>query len=177
MRREFLIFGRPRSRTAWMANFLTSQGSHCFHEGLANSRMNYGALSMQMHSVPRVHTVGNADTGMIHHVHDALEAFPDARLVMMTENEYSWRMFVEKHSIAKWFVDKVDQDYSYAKEVLADHDTLFLPCDDVTRSAFWANRAWRHCLGLGPPFSMERYKLLQGLNVQVIPEHLADRIK
>ena len=31
---NFFITGLPRSRTAWMANFFTTQGNFCFHEGI-----------------------------------------------------------------------------------------------------------------------------------------------
>ena len=36
--RNFFVLGLPRSRTAWLANFLTYDGYFCFHEGIDGCR-------------------------------------------------------------------------------------------------------------------------------------------
>ena len=35
---SFFVIGLPRSRTAWLANFLTFDGNFCYHEGMAGCR-------------------------------------------------------------------------------------------------------------------------------------------
>lgn len=169
---EFLIFGRPRSRTAWTANFLTHKNSLCFHEGLADSSGSVIRLKERLDALPHAHR-GNADTGMIHELDSLLETFPDAKLVMLTENETSWRMFVERQQIPQSLVEKIDYDYRQAKHKLR-HKALFVPVDLLTSNIVTALRVWKHCTTA--TFDFDRYDLLKDLNVQVKPESLRERL-
>ena len=173
---DFLIFGRPRSRTAWMANFL-SHGSYstCFHEGLADSAGSFMHLKRRMRDCTITGFVGNADTGMIHNVEEALSTFPDARILMMVDNEFSWRTHCTKFEIPAPVIEHIDDDYARAKETLRER-ALFISATRVTQSHVVANRAWRHVLQHSMKFPLTRYNILKDLNVQVVPEALKARI-
>lgn len=184
--RTFLIFGRPRSRTAWTANFLTHANSFCFHEGLADCDGSFIRLKERMEEMRRppidehqfrYAAVGNADTGMIHELDAALEAFPNARLVLLTENETSWRMFAEKKQIPKEIVERIDYDYWRAKQVLPERGALVMPVADLTAETDrWACKLWGHCIGHHQHYDPARHRMLRDLNVQVVPESLERRL-
>ena len=171
---RFLIFARPRSRTAWTANFLTQPlASFCLHEGLADCSGSWLELKRRM-DLLRATAVGNADTGMIHEVEAALSTFPDARLVMLTGGELSWRVFCQTKKIPRPLIDRVDADYRRAKDILRSK-ALFLPCTSLG-DPIVAEELWTHCTGRLTTYQPERHRMLRDLNVQVVPESLARRL-
>ena len=172
--KTFLIFGRPRCRSAWAANFLTYGNSFCFHEGLADSSGSMFGLKCRMVATGSP-IVGNADTGLIHCVDEALEMFPNASLVMLTENLPSWGMFAYRHSIPRKVFDEINTAYQYAKKRLKDR-ALFLPCSEMTEIDDAARVLWNHCTDMDENFNLDRLQLLRDLNIQVIPESLASRL-
>lgn len=170
---NFLVFGRPRSRTAWLANFMTYGPSFCFHEGLADSAGSWLELKRRMSNLPGLIT-GNADTGMIHDVKGALETFPAAKVVMLVENEFSWRTFAHSQNLPKDLVEAVDTDYRRTKKEL-EHRALFVPVDTLSDEAT-ARKVWVHCTSHIYDFPKERFHMLKDLNVQVIQESLRRRL-
>lgn len=174
---NFLIFGRPRSRTAWAANFLTYGDSFCFHEGLADSLGSWIDLKRRMDSFRSGTHVGNADTGMIHDVEGALETFPDAWYVVLTGNELSWRTFAQERELPDEFVEQVDMDYEHTKKVLRESPrAVFLDANEITSQEAYARLLWRHCTRQAYSFTPSRFHMLKDLNVQVIPESLERRL-
>ena len=77
----FFILCLPRSRSAWLANFLTYGPSFCFHEGLIGCS-DTKALRRKMEATGST-VVGNSDCGNIFHIDEIMEEFPDARLVVV----------------------------------------------------------------------------------------------
>ena len=55
---NFLILGLPRSRTAWLANFMTSDGIQCSHEGLN------GCKSLDEYKAKFKPNSGDSNTGL-----------------------------------------------------------------------------------------------------------------
>lgn len=171
---RFLIFARPRSRTAWTANFLTQPlATFCFHEGLADCSGSWLELKRRM-DLMRASAVGNADTGMIHEVEAALSTFPEAKLVMLTGGELSWRIFIQKNKIPSALVSRIDDDYRRAKDILKGK-ALFLPCGSLGDPRV-AEELWTHCTGRLTTYQPERHRMLRDLNVQVVPESLRRRL-
>lgn len=171
---RFLIFARPRSRTAWTANFLTQPlASFCLHEGLADCSGSFLELKRRM-DLLRASAVGNADTGMIHEVETALSTFPEAKLVMLTGGELSWTIFAQKKKLPRPLIERVDADYRRAKAILAGK-ALFINCGSLGDPRA-AEELWTHCTGRLTTYQPERHKMLRDLNVQVVPESLARRL-
>lgn len=54
----FLVLGLPRSRTAWIANFMTYSGLHCSHEGINGCH----SLKEYFNNIQD----GDANTGLYH---------------------------------------------------------------------------------------------------------------
>lgn len=173
---QFLIFGRPRSRTAWIANFLTVPNqSFCHHEAMADAQ-NPIELKGRMDETQEVPT-GNADTGMIHTPREILRFFPDAKLVMLTGASFSWHRFAAEKRIDSQIVQKVDEDYADTMDLLEDRgDVAFVDVHMLIRNEYAAQTLWAHCTGDMGTFDMQRYHMLRDLNVQVVQESLEARI-
>lgn len=172
---NFLILGRPRSRTAWVANLLTVPPvSHCLHEGLADVGASLAQLRGRLSRLS-AGAAGDADTGLVHHLDEVQRAFPDARLVLMTGSDTSWKRWCAKLELPAAVRTRVEADYSRALELLRGR-ALFVDCRAVTTEVGEARRLWEYCVP-GHPFETQRWEMLRDLNVQVIPESLAARLK
>jgi len=79
--RRFFIIGPARCRTAWLAAFLSHGTTHCFHElsRLASSLEDFHAkLNASPHTV-----VGDSDSGLCLNIKPILDAYPDARYLLI----------------------------------------------------------------------------------------------
>ncbi|MDX1811031.1 MAG: hypothetical protein R3240_03730, partial [Gammaproteobacteria bacterium] len=105
---DFLILGLPRSRTAWLANFLTYDGLFCFHEATN------GCSSIQEYK-EKVAGKGDANTGL--GFFDIDKLFPDAKKIIVDSDvsrsiEFSKAAFnlnvVHEMRVLKNNLDKID---------------------------------------------------------------------
>ena len=71
---NFLILGLPRSRTAWLANFLTYDGLFCYHEAIN------GCLNMDEYA-EKVKGKGDSNTALA--LFDFEHMFPDAKIIVV----------------------------------------------------------------------------------------------
>ena len=78
---DYLITGLPRSRTAWLANYLTVGSSFCYHEGLKNC-FDIGDLRM-MKKAPYT---GNSDSSAVFFVDEMKNLFPHMKIVIIDRN-------------------------------------------------------------------------------------------
>lgn len=175
---RFLIFARPRSRTAWLANFLTYGDTYCLHEPLAECAT-LAELVRRLDQPFRfgadVQALGFADTSLIHRPGDALDAFPGATALFVASKPDSWHRFARTHKLPPELVELVDQAYerTCARLVGRAH---FIDAHELTSSATAAKRAW-DVAGARKPFPMARWHALRDLNVQVDAGDLAARIR
>jgi len=171
----FLVLGRPRSRTAWVANFLSvPPRSLCLHEGLSEASARPSRLPARLAQLA-AREVGDADTGLIHHLDETLETFPDARMVLLTGGEAGWHTWASAKGLPSKLRDRVDADYRRAEERLRDR-ALYVDSGLITVDEQEAKRLWLHCLPEGP-WSRDRWAILRDLNVQVIPRSVARRLR
>ena len=171
---NYFIFGRPRSRTAWTANFLTQHQSFCFHEGLSFYNGSVQSLKRAMPAIPKKY-VGNADTGMIHYTQEIIDTFPDARFVVMTGASLSWNIFAQKH-VGSEVYKAVEEAYADTKERLR-HKALFVDVGDLTSDMETAQRLHDYCNPNSvDPWDLMRYNMLKDLNIQVRPDRLKERL-
>jgi len=75
---NFFVVGLPRSRTAWMANFLTYDGHYCYHEAIN------GCNSMDEYKEKLGNFIGDSSTALM--VMDIEKNFPDAKIVKIVGN-------------------------------------------------------------------------------------------
>jgi hypothetical protein len=72
---SFFILGLPRSRTAWLANFMTYEGTFCYHEGIN------GCHSVEEYKAKLGYNKGDSSTGAM--LLDLDKHFPDAKKVII----------------------------------------------------------------------------------------------
>jgi len=177
LRNAFFILGRPRSRTAWLANLLTvTPFSFCLHEGLADFGGSLNLLERKMRDA-RAIKIGNADTGLIHYADELVERFPDSSFVLIAGTQRSWHLFASKMGIADELRDAIDHAFVEAGHVLSNHPNALIleahELDDV-RSV---EELWAHCLGTTKSFDRARFEMLRGFNVQADNAVLLERIR
>ncbi len=80
----FFVTGLPRSRTAWLANFLTCGDAFCFHDGLKYCR----ELEDLKKVFKRTSTsyVGNSDSALVLFYHELRDMFPGSKWLLVYRN-------------------------------------------------------------------------------------------
>ena|SRR5579885_3211733 len=174
----FFIAGQPRSRTAWLANFFTSQDSYCFHEAIKpcatprQMRELFAAVQKSM----GVRFVGNSDSGIAFVMDDVIAEFPEARLAVIERN-----LDDVLRSFKKTFPQLSDEDATMVVEktqlaldrMKEKYHPLVIGFEDLAGESA-VRRLWSHCLQ-DTAFNRERWKMLDGFKVEIIPEkYLAD---
>lgn len=80
MKKTFLICALPRSRTAWLANFLSYGPSFCFHEPFAQ----YTPMELpKVFGEVAQENVGISDSLVAVFIEDLLKLFPGSKLVLV----------------------------------------------------------------------------------------------
>ena len=75
---NFFVVGLPRSRTAWMANFLTYDDHYCYHEAIN------GCKSMDEYKEKLGNFIGDSSTSLM--LMDIEKNFPDSKIVKIVGN-------------------------------------------------------------------------------------------
>ncbi len=146
---NFFVIGLPRSRTAWLANFLT-QGEHfCYHEAIN------GCSSIAAYKA-KLGNQGDSGTGMM--MFDMNALFPDAPIVII-------------ESDPKKSIDFCHQTYGYYDPNIIYHLRDRLDTIDGLRVLFKdinqrLPEIWSHLIGEG--FDRRRADMLIKLQVQVM---------
>lgn len=159
----FLILGRPRSRTAWLANFFTQPNiSFCYHEALSSHLPTELAFTLHQHP----HHVGNAGTDVLIDPIPIISTINPTHLVILTGRPTSWQSFQRKHDIPQEVVDHVEEAYQSARKHYKN-DAIFFDFHETSDET--AFKRLYNALIPDNPFPIQRYRLLRDLNVQVNP--------
>lgn len=172
LQRYFLVMGLPRSRTAWLANFLTNGPAFCFHEpmvgcrSVANLRSKFERMDYPV--------VGGADTGAAAFADRIAEVFTSGIQLIIVERDpdeclaslRALGLLADVHTLAAG-VDALEYVKCKFKPLVVSFDSL--NDEHVGRGI------WEHCIGEG--FDVERFRQLCEMNIQVIPECLLRRIR
>jgi hypothetical protein len=156
--RHFFITGLPRSRTAWLANLLTTDRTFCWHED------RHGRL----HDVRRYDVLGNCGPHILSNWLNCVTQYPDAQWVVIHRDPDAVE---QAHKKALPELGNPDiAALSTRMELLLKHigessPRLLQVGYSLLDEADTCASIFRHCTGLEP--DMERIKLLQTLNVQV----------
>jgi hypothetical protein len=140
---DFMVIGLPRSGTAWAANWLTTDTTHCLHDPMAKCH------HTDLDALPSAKRLGVACTGLWLH-RDWLNAHPAPKVILHRE---------PGEVIAS--LDRLGFP-PLPFPSLDGIDGLHVAWRDL-----WDNPEpiWQHLLGT--PCDMERHHLLKELNVQV----------
>ena len=160
--KNFFILSLPRSRTAWLANFLTYENSYCFHEGLLSCK-NISAMRQLFESTGKP-TVGNSDCGNMLFLDELRDDFPEAKFVIIDRPVDE--VIDELHEIGLIYFDPkvmelTAQELAVAKRTM---DALVVDYRDLDENA--CRHIWQYCIGT--PFDEHRWRMLDGLDIQII---------
>jgi len=147
---SFLILGLPRSRTAWLANFMSYDGYCCHHEGTN------GCYTMKEYKAKLGPCIGDANTGLT--LIDINKHFPDTKIVIIDSA-------IDKaiaHSKKIYGVD-FTSDLLNMKVKLDKVKGLHIPFNDIDNNL---EVIWDY-LTSGKPYNTQRAEMLKGLDIKV----------
>lgn len=146
----FMVIGYPRSGTAWAANWLTTEFSHCLHDPLLQYRYD------RLDQIPSVKRLGIADTA-IARVPGYLNAHPAPKVILhraLEAVQASLRAACLPQLLPQW-----DHGLDKIRGLHVDWHELF----------DHPQRIWEHLVP-GQAFDPDRHELLKRLNVQAALE-------
>ncbi|MHB8727567.1 MAG: hypothetical protein ACYC9K_00855 [Sulfuricaulis sp.] len=146
---DFFILGLPRSRSAWLSAFLTTDKTLCYHDALALCR-----TPNDMHKLGDGRLTGNADTGLAL-FYPWVNAQRAKRIVIKRPMEEVWAS-VEQLGLPTDGLPLLERCLS---RVHADLTINFNEIDN------FLSTLWRVCSG-GFPFDEKRAELFKSLNIQ-----------
>jgi hypothetical protein len=172
MQGTFFIASLPRSRTAWLANFLTFGDSFCYHEALKYCAA--GELK-KFFEATGSKFVGDSDSGLPFFIDDVMNQFPDGKLVVIERDpapvvKSLERVFPDTGTDFREVVSKTQTALERLKTKYHPHVVPFdgLSDRDVCK------KLWNYCLP-GVPFDERRWKMLDLLTVEIqTDKYLAD---
>lgn len=147
---NFLILGLPRSRTAWLANFMTSDGIHCSHEGLN------GCRTLEEYRDKFKPNSGDSSTGLAYFNFESL--FKDFKIVIIESDLETSIEFTKKY-----FEINVTDEMTSLKKRLESIDGLHIQFDEINDNL---KTIWEYITD--KPFNSERAEMLKDFNVQVM---------
>jgi len=146
---NFFVAGLPRSRTAWLANFLTCGERFCFHEALN------GCDSIEQYRQKLGPDKGDSSTGLM--LIDLNKLYPDAPVVIIESDPEAAAKYSYKH------FGYYDPGYIYALQAKMDLiEGLRIHVGEIDKKL---PEIWSHLIG--SPFDYDRAQLLIALNIQV----------
>lgn len=155
----FFVTGLPRSRTAWMANWLTTDRSLCYHDTPFNARL---LLDDRF--------IGFSGPELACQYDGIVQQYPDSPwLVLVRPADDSLRSF------RKWAGDKVKAPVNFLESewLKRNNDLLKITQSPRTQTfewtdvddAVWALEMWNHLLPELKP-DRQRWRLLCEWNIQ-----------
>lgn len=184
---DYFITGLPRSRTAWLANFLTTGLTYCHHDatltGPQPSKLR--KLAEETRKDTRAVWVGDSDSGLLVTAAATAKAFPQARWVMVRRDPedaaesyikyfkahpYPSVPFIsEEHArgmmkFCAHFLARIPE--AIPEKLLLEVDYEDLNSEDTIRAI------WEWCVP-SLPFSRRRWQMLQAFNVSVMSEQVS----
>jgi hypothetical protein len=152
----YQILGWPRSRTAWLANFLTYGPSFCFHEGVLLKHQKRVRTVLDYRKLFSLYKtkykyVGDANTlALLKQKY----VIPGARVVIIERDKKE----VESSVYGLGHIIEIPDliEYPYNDNIIIKYEEI----DDNLKEI------WKFCLP-GLQYNIEREYLLKNLNVQV----------
>lgn len=146
---NFFVVGLPRSRTAWLANFLTYDNRLCFHEGLN------GCQSLEKYREKLGANKGDSSTGLM--LIDINALYPDAPVLVIESDGKKTAEFIYKE-YGFYAPEAVDFFKSKLRKIKGKR----IHVNDIDNRL---EEIWAYLIGT--PFNRQRADLLTGFNVQM----------
>ena len=155
----FFIIALPRSRTAWLANFLTNDESFCFHYGI----WKYGVdgIRAKMLALP-AKTIGSSDTAAMFYMDKIISVFPGAKIIAIDRNIDDIISSLRRCGLDESpNIELMESTFSNAKK-FAD---IIIVYDDIN---IMADQIWEYVTRT--ECDMDRLEMLKGMNIQITKE-------
>ena len=146
---NFLILGLPRSRTAWLANFLTYDGLFCYHEAIN------GCESIDEYK-EKVQGKGDSNTGLM--LFDFEKHFPDTKIIVIDSDINSAVRFGREV-----FNTDIEIEMTIAKKRLDNIKGFHVKLEDINSRL---REIWEYVSDT--EFNQERANILIDLDVKVL---------
>lgn len=145
---NFFVIGLPRSRTAWLSNFLTYDGHFCHHEGLNN------CLSMKEYK-EKLGDDGDSCTGLM--FVDLEKEFPKAKkLIIESDVNKSIDFMYKTYGV-------YNPEYChFMKERLDEMTGKRIAAEEINTHL---SEIWDYLIGT--PYNERRGDMLSSMNIQV----------
>lgn len=157
----FLILGYPRSRTAWLANFLSYGNIACGHEMLSECRF----PDHLPHCISELGAefCGTADTFASFWYDQLRVLMPGAAVVVVRRHLSDVKASLISCGHPSHSLDILEDGLQQAES----DGALKVSYEDLDSQV--ACRAIQQHVAPGEPFDVRRYRMLRGMNVQVTP--------
>lgn len=153
---DYFVIGLPRSKTAWMSNYLTYENSLCLHEGIFYYGLN-GLLTMVP---PSMKLFGNSDPSNLFVIEHLLEVRPNAKWVYIERDIEDCRKSASKVGVSDKVFNQMLIKLRMFKSLNITNN-ITIPFDFSIKNLQDLNSF------LGIPFSKTRAESLMKLNVQI----------
>jgi len=160
----YFVTGLPRSRTAWLANWLTAPGTFCFHDATLIDNSHVGVLSVMAERQNRrqYEAVGDSDSGLIFWSGQVRAACPKAPFILIERDPEACLASSLRLGFSKGLWDAILQAYWQTRRLPGVRIVSYDSLDDIDV----LDSLYYDCTGL--PMDRQRTELLQHLNVQEI---------
>lgn len=137
---NFFITGLPRSRTAWLANFLTYDGNFCYHE-LCKSTSDPMEMKIMLHD-PEYKNMGNSDCVFPYYYKKLLPLLSDYKIVIIERDpEEVIRDMYDLNIINEESESSIKQAYKLLDGIKSDPNHITVPYEKLndmnTMKAIW----------------------------------------
>lgn len=163
--KTFFILCLPRSRSAWLANFLSYGNSHCFHEGLVGCE-NVQDLRENM-EFTGYEVVGNSDCGNILFIDEIIKEFDDAKFVVVHRNAKDVYDELDSIGLPEHGLVQLAEQKLKEFDVSAMHVDFNMTTED-------ASALWEFCTGT--KCNKDRLEMLDRMDISVPVEKQIQRI-
>jgi len=153
---NFLILGLPRSRTGWLANFLTYGDITCSHEGLNK------CTTLPEYVSKFTLNSGDSNTGLA--LFDFEPYFPDAKIIII-ENSIDAAVSYSK----KYYQNDSTELMVKARKRLSEIDGLHIPFDGINNNL---ETIWDYVSSY--QFNEKRAEMLTTFDIQIRDPYLMD---
>lgn|SRR5574337_636073 len=162
---RYLILALPRSRTAWLANFLTHGKSFCYHDPSATFGGAEG-LARVLNEEVEYDAVGATDTGAILKIDEIVDQVDDLRLVYVVRDinecfESLKQMGLESMKSALYLAN------DHLERAIGKHPGMIVEFNRLNDLDTGCS-IWNYCVGDG--FDFRRYEQLIKMRIEVMED-------
>lgn len=166
MSAPFLIIGLPRSRTAWLSNFLTHGSIFCHHElvgrdGLDSLWTEFQYLEAEF--------IGNSDTLQVMYLDEIMGNHPECKIVVVKRHPADVCLSMSALGFRSTYL-AVTRLLPHVHAAALLPGALSVNFEDLSKES--TMRSIQDHVAPGEPFDSARHSALQRLNVQLTKDEI-----